>query len=65
MRTLCQCGFDCSDFIGQHAIPANSQLSCPSCDARLNVTAEFSAPRDEEIPGPVAVSATLDQSPPS
>src|ERR1700761_7040127 len=38
VKTQCICGFDCTDFIGQHAIPANSHLSCPSCEARLNVT---------------------------
>jgi hypothetical protein len=32
MNILCPCGFDCSDFIAHHQIPADAQFNCPACD---------------------------------
>ncbi len=38
MMTVCSCGMDCSEFVGQHAIPADAAFACPACDAQLTAT---------------------------
>jgi hypothetical protein len=40
MKTQCLCGFDCLEFISQHAIPSNAHLACPNCEALLNLAGE-------------------------
>ena len=30
----CRCGFDYSDFVRQHSIPASSRFACPNCEAQ-------------------------------
>ena len=37
LMTVCKCGMDCSEFIGQHGIPANATFNCPGCDGQLFV----------------------------
>ena len=42
MKTLCSCGFDCSEFLSHHAIPAGAQFSCPGCELTLSAAEETS-----------------------
>jgi hypothetical protein len=42
MTTICSCGYDCSDFIAQHTIPAGAQFGCPRCEATVLAAEEIS-----------------------
>lgn len=35
MNMQCSCGFDYSDFVKQHSIPAHSRFACPNCEAQV------------------------------
>jgi hypothetical protein len=42
MKTVCPCGFDCTDFVAHHAIPTGARFSCPSCELNLSAAEELS-----------------------
>jgi hypothetical protein len=42
MNTICSCGYDCSDFIAQHTIPAGAQFGCPRCESTVHAAEETS-----------------------
>ena len=37
MKTLCACGYDCSDFIEHHQIASEAQIQCPACENAIRV----------------------------
>jgi hypothetical protein len=43
MKTLCTCGFDCTEFVSQHAIPGTAQFACPVCEVDLHAVADSPA----------------------
>lgn len=61
----CQCGFDCADFIRQHAIPVHAQLACPGCDALITTQWGGEEAREGAVAGLApAPPATLSPSDP-
>jgi hypothetical protein len=51
MKTLCVCGFDCTEFVAHHEIPSAAQFSCPNCETPLHVGAEPTAMSTDTVPG--------------
>lgn len=43
MQTLCECGFDCTQFVTQHAIPGTAQFACPVCELDVYAAADSAA----------------------
>jgi hypothetical protein len=52
MKTICSCGFDCSDFVAQHAIAAGARFTCPDCELALSAAEESSANAHLELGAP-------------
>jgi hypothetical protein len=66
MNMQCPCGFDYSDFVNQHSIPASARFACPNCEAQVTSAGPDSpaGSRDcaaaiPESPGPAAAQETL------
>ena len=43
MKTLCACGFDCTEFVAQHAIPRTAQFACPVCEVAVYAVEDSAA----------------------
>ena len=52
MKTICACGFDCSDFVAHHAIPGGARFSCPTCELTLSAAQEPSPDAYMDVNGP-------------
>ena len=61
MKTMCVCGFDCTEFVAHHEIPSAAQFNCPNCEIPLHVPVEPTAMSTDRVPesSPAAPEQTL------